>query len=114
MSNQQSLRVLEQILLYPRSQDEETIFKSNKVKGWKSKKKVKHQTRVRGQLSSQNSSQQSKGFKGLVRTRVRDLYSVRARVRASILGQKPQSAISAGQISISARSEGADRFMTSA
>ncbi|KAJ9556902.1 hypothetical protein OSB04_011516 [Centaurea solstitialis] len=36
-------RLLEQILLYPRSQDEESIFKSNIVKGWKSKKKVKHQ-----------------------------------------------------------------------
>ncbi|KAJ9544293.1 hypothetical protein OSB04_024000 [Centaurea solstitialis] len=46
MSNQREdyeIGLLEQILLYPRSQDEETTFKSNKVKGWKSKKKVKHQ-----------------------------------------------------------------------
>ncbi|KAJ9535414.1 hypothetical protein OSB04_un001471 [Centaurea solstitialis] len=35
-----SRKVLEKILLYPRSQDEEIIFKSNIVKGWKSKKKT--------------------------------------------------------------------------
>ncbi|KAJ9561543.1 LOW QUALITY PROTEIN: hypothetical protein OSB04_006703 [Centaurea solstitialis] len=37
-------RLLDQKLLYPRSQDEKIIFKSNKVKAWRSKKKVKHQS----------------------------------------------------------------------
>ncbi|KAJ9566348.1 hypothetical protein OSB04_002314 [Centaurea solstitialis] len=114
---------LDRKIKFLRSQDEESIFKSNKVKGWKSKKKVKHQMKKVGQTRDRGQKHQSElesAYSFVDKSSSQIRRSIRRSVRAWISGQMLQSAIDSrsaaskrfGQQSAH-ESEGADRLLTS-